>query len=756
MRWHRWMGTVIPLLMACLGAQPPADSQQQDTARTPQTPSAQNTATPKEKETIEIVRVDAFTWQADGKLLAERIEARWREYLLYGMHAEGSTREGEYLFSGGVRLEGQGIRAQGAQLWLHARQRRWALQQGTAQLEPAFLNNRLLDSLHLRGATLQGQENTVQGDQLQATTCGLEHPHYCWDAREMEAIGGKRAVLRHVRLQVLGRTLFTLPYVVVPLRETGESSPLPEAGFSEEEGLYLKYAIAYLLAREAVGSVRFDLMQRKGLGINLQQLYSRGTLNAYFLRDQTLKTDSLTGRWQHQQPLGRLQTTWSADYRRNSYLLFADSTAWNLRTEWLLPSRDGQTRLSASEDRNRTGAFEGINRALSLSDSRTLGRWRWNLSGDYLENASFSGGVSQGGVRQWNTRATINYDLSGANLQLEYQRLMPVGSAPAFFGGLERLPELSLAAPARWWGIRGLNANLRLSLGRFAEGGATRLTRDRLGFELQGSLTRFDRSGVRSDGQPTQRPAGFTWLYSFRQTFYSDDTAQYLLQSSLEQRIALGANSSLALRWNYLRPYGYSPLGMDRSGSYNLLSADLRLALGGGWSLAALSTYDLLARKQRREAWSPVNLNLEYNPAPWLRWRTQSVYDPNRERFTSVLTDLLWQFGDSRLALSARYDPQRRRWGSVFTRLDALKWGRIRLSSILQYNGYLNRVEGRHFLITYDLHCAELEIRYIDNPFGFRQDRSLLVFLRLKAFPSVSRFGYGQFGQPLGGIGSDL
>ncbi|MCS7066537.1 MAG: hypothetical protein NZL85_09760, partial [Fimbriimonadales bacterium] len=132
------------------------------------------------------------------------------------------------------------------------------------------------------------------------------------------------------------------------------------------------------------------------------------------------------------------------------------------------------------------------------------------------------------------------------------------------------------------------------------------------------------------------------------------------------------------------------------------------------------------------------------------------VYDPNRERFTSVLTDLLWQFGDSRLALSARYDPQRRRWGSVFTRLDALKWGRIRLSSILQYNGYLNRVEGRHFLITYDLHCAELEIRYIDNPFGFRQDRSLLVFLRLKALPSVSRFGYGQFGQPLGGIGSDL
>jgi hypothetical protein len=210
------------------------------------------------------------------------------------------------------------------------------------------------------------------------------------------------------------------------------------------------------------------------------------------------------------------------------------------------------------------------------------------------------------------------------------------------------------------------------------------------------------------------------------------------------------------LRWNYLRPYGYSPLGIDRTGTYNLVSADLRFEMGGGWSLSAVSAYDLLARQQDREPWNPLNLNLEYNPAEWLRWRTQSAYDPNRGRFTSLLTDLLWQFGDARLVLSARYDPQRSRWGSVYARLDALKWGRLRLSSILQYNGYLNRFEGRHLLLTYDLHCAELEVRYIDNPFGFRRDRGLLVFIRLKALPSLSRFGYGQFGQPLGGIGSEL
>ncbi len=761
----------------------------------------------QDREPVEILRMEAFRWQADGTLQAERIEARWRDYLLSGARAEGSTRSGNYLFQGAVSLTGNGVHAEGEQLLLNTRERYWELWRGSARLEPAFLNHRLLDSLFIRGERLQGEENTVQGSHLQATTCNLDHPHYQWEAERMEATAGQRAVLRHVRLQVFGRTLFTLPYVVVPLRETGESSPLPEAGFSEEEGLYLKYAIAYLLMRGAIGSVRFDLMQRKGLGINLLQQYSRGSLNLYFLRDRTLNTNSLTGRWQHQQAFGQLQTSWSADYRRNSYLIFADSTAWSLRTDWVLPSVSGQTRLSFNENRNLIGALESINRALNLSDSRTMGRLRWNLSGDYLETASLSEGVSTSGLRQWNARALLDYDLLGARLQMEYQRLMPVGSVPAFSGGLERLPELSLNAPARWWGLNGLDASLRLSVGRFAEGSATRLTRERVGFELQG---RFNPSpqpspqrgeGVQNPSPPeggegtgegashpapatnpspqpspqrgeganlTLSPSGgegtgegvsrwsLNWLYGFRQTFYSDQTAQYLLQSALEGRYELDARSSLALRWNYLRPYGYSPLGLDRTGSYNLLSADLRWALGGGWNLAALTTYDLMAREQGRDAWSPLNLNLEYSPAQWLRWRTQSSYDPNRGRFTSLLTDLLWRFGASQLTLSARYDPQRHRWGSVFARLDALQWGRLRISSILQYNGYLNRFEGRHLLLTYDLHCAELEIRYIDNPFGFRRDRSLLILVRLKALPSFSRFGYGQFGQPLGGIGSDL
>jgi hypothetical protein len=702
--------------------------------------SAQPQGEPVEFETRQAFRYDSASDTAQG----ESITARWREYLLEGARFEGHTRRAEYRFFEGVRLSSERLQAQGAELLLNTRTRRWTLLNGRAELTPAFTENRLRESLHLQGARIESDETRVHAEACTATTCGLEHPHFHWSARSVEATPSERAVLREVRLTILGRTVLRLPYVVVPLRE-GDVSQLPDAGYTDEEGFYLRYALAYLLAQGALGNARFDLMQKRGLGVNLQQSYARGDLNLYLLRDLRQRTDSLTGRWQHGQNLSALQTRWNAEYRRNSYLLFDDNTAWNLRTDWTLPSPSGQTALSLAESRNRTGAFENANRTLTLQDTRRLGRLQSNLSGEYLEFENQFGGTRTGN-RQWNLRANLRYGLEReATLQLDFERFLPVGES-GVFGGLERLPELSLSATGRTLGLP--DSQLRISVGRFVEGFQTRLTRERYAFEWQG------RTGGRPTRETEQRPA-LLWNYRFRQTFYSDDTAQYLLQSALEGRLPLGARSSLSLRWNYLRPYGYSPLGLDRTGIYNLLSGELRLSFGD-WSLGAQSSYDLLASDRGRDPWSLLNLNLEYQPAEWLRGRIQLSYDPNRARWRSVQTDLQSRFGDSRVALAARYDPQRARWGSVFVRVDALKWGRSRLSLLTQYNGYLNRFESQQALWVYDLHCAELEVRYIDNPFGFRRDTGLQVFLRLKALPSVSRFGFGQFGQPVGTIGSEF
>ncbi|MCS6924177.1 MAG: hypothetical protein NZM10_07370, partial [Fimbriimonadales bacterium] len=291
----------------------------------------------------------------------ESITARWREYLLEGTRFLGYPGKAEYRFFEGVRLSSENLLAQGNELTLFARERRWTLLGGRAELKPAFTENRLLDSLYLQSERLEGVENRVHAELCTATTCGLEHPHFHWSAETLDATAGDRAILRNVRLRILGRTVLSIPYVAVPLRE-GDTSPLPDAGYTEEEGFYIRYAVAYLLAQGALGSARFDLMQKRGLGISLQQNYARGDANLYLLRDLRQRTDSLTGRWQHSQNLGAFQTRWTAEYRRNSYQLFSGNTAWNLRTDWILPTRGGQARLSLVENRNRTGAFENLSR----------------------------------------------------------------------------------------------------------------------------------------------------------------------------------------------------------------------------------------------------------------------------------------------------------------------------------------------------------------------------------------------------------
>ncbi len=696
---------------------------------------------PVQFETAKSLRYDSAADRAEG----EQVVLRWRSYVLEGTRLLGSPRTGEFRFFGGVRLQGEGVLATGDELLLFPRERRWLLRNGTSTLEPSFIGNRLLQSLHLTGALLEGVQNRVHAERCTATTCDLDHPHFHWSAATLDATAGDRAILRDVRLQILGRTVLRLPYVAVPLRE-GDDSPLPDVGYTEEEGFYIRYAMAYLLAQGALGSARFDLMQRRGLGINLLQNYARGSLNLYLLRDNAQRSDSLTGRWQHGQNFGAVQTRWSAEFRRNSYLLFRDNTAWNWRTDWTLPTPTGLLRLSLAETRNRTGSFENLQRTFALQDTRTLGRLQTDLSGEYLEqeNRFFDG---RRGDRQWNLRGNLRYLLEReVSLQLDFERFLPVGQSQVF-GGLERLPELSLVASARGLGLPVPDSQLRLSVGRYTEGFRTRLTRERYALEWQGRL------GTHRERTP--RPTTF-WSYRFRQTFYSDDTAQYVLQSVLEQTLSVGARSQVNLRWNYLRPYGYSPLGLDRTGTYNLLSGELQLVFGGGWTLGAQTSYDLLATDRQRDPWSVLNLNLEYQPADWLRWRTQLSYDPNRERWRSLQTDLRWQFGDSRLAFAARYDPERAKWGSAFLRVDALKWGRSRISFLTQYNGYLNRFESRQALWVYDLHCAELEVRYIDNPYGFRRDTGLQIFIRLKALPSFSRFGYGQLGQPVGSLGADF
>jgi hypothetical protein len=146
---------------------------------------------------------------------------------------------------------------------------------------------------------------------------------------------------------------------------------------------------------------------------------------------------------------------------------------------------------------------------------------------------------------------------------------------------------------------------------------------------------------------------------------------------------------------------------------------------------------------------------MEYQPSDRLRIRGLANYLPEESSWGNLRADIAWKYGDTFFGAATRYDSLRHKLGNLNLFIDGLKWGRLKLSTLLLYNGYLQKFDSTHISLTYDLHCAEAVLQVLDNNVGFRPGREVLFFIRLKGLPFDSPFGIGRSGEPIGfGTGS--
>jgi hypothetical protein len=148
-------------------------------------------------------------------------------------------------------------------------------------------------------------------------------------------------------------------------------------------------------------------------------------------------------------------------------------------------------------------------------------------------------------------------------------------------------------------------------------------------------------------------------------------------------------------------------------------------------------------------AWVSPSLRLEYKTHEHLRFRALANYLPQSNSWSNIRLDFGWKPGATYVGITARYDAIQQKWGNLNIFIDAFKWGRLKLSTLLLYNGYLERFDARHLALTYDLHCAEAVLQILETNTGFRPGREVLFFIRVKALPFDSPFGVGRLGQPL-------
>lgn len=685
----------------------------------------------------------------EGDVLKVRgiVHAQFRGYDIFANEIDGNVVTNVFILRGNVQLIGRDAAVVGETVEVDFEAETFRAIDAVTEVRPEYFQGMTLSNLYLRGGEVWGSEREVFGHDCDLTTCTYDKPHYELSSRDLNLRTGKRLILRNVKLNVLGRTLFNIPYLSIPLDER-RNSYSPEVGRTPEEGYFIKTKWAVPVGGPNDLDAYADYFEKLGLGVGGRFRYlsaaSEGFLRLYGIFGDSDTVEAQAG---HRQLFGRNQLQVDTNYQQRNYLNAPQNTLTNVRALYTMPGavRGDTMRLSYNRTNNRSSSFESTSQTFSINDLRTLwGDLRTKMDVAWVRSeSSFASGSSE--REQVNVQFQGTKDLRRALAELEYQRSIPVGEATNFFSASDRTPVLTFKTNhQRLFGTSqrpALNLDaLEVSQGEFVDAQA----RDQV------SRTNFDiRASYNGN---LGRRASVTMNSRFRQSFYSDDTAQYAVGYSADARYPMGHDTAFSLRYNYLEREGFTPLAIDRVGKSNLATADLSFRPARSLLLGVQTGYDYLVeeRGDLPSAWQPLGVRVDWRPREWFNARVLPVYDPVRQVWSQVRFDLTYLPGATYVALGARYDGFRQTWGQASVVVDNLKWGRTKFSSILTYNGYLRKFEERHYSVTYDLHCAEAVLQMRESNFGFRSGREIYFFVRIKAFPFDTPFGLTRRGAPIG------
>lgn len=123
-----------------------------------------------------------------------------------------------------------------------------------------------------------------------ATTCNLEKPHYEVRGRSVKIIDNDKMIISNAVIYVLGKPIFWLPYLVIPLN----ISSLPftvSAGYKSRFGYYIEATKGFSINKNIGGKMYLDWRSKRGVGggadVNYDYgQYGTGIIKAYVTQDK--------------------------------------------------------------------------------------------------------------------------------------------------------------------------------------------------------------------------------------------------------------------------------------------------------------------------------------------------------------------------------------------------------------------------------------------------------------------------------------
>ena len=676
-------------------------------------------------------------------LTAKGIVAEWRKHTLTADKVTGNTEKHEYQFDGDVFVTSEGLSLKAKQYQLNTQYRSWVSSGFSGWASPRYLDTAMLkQNLIMSGADMTGTQKTAHMTDCILTTCDREHPHYEIDADTADFVKGKSLTLTDLRLRMWNRTLFKIPKLVIPLDREYDPEYIPEVGNSVDEGYFVKMAMGYALIQQQ-GKLRLQLMQKKGVGLGVEQPYefgqNKGTMQVFGLLNQTQGSRYITASLNNTSKLLGMEANFAGDLRSNSYMLGNDSSS-SMNLTLSQNTSGGSFNSNSRYESQDSSYYNSDTFSEALSYGYRWGRQSIRVSSDYSQTSSSYNGANATTTE----RLTGGIDGSGVigsvDWGLTVNRYFDVGADQnsIMYGGLEKLPELSIKSDGyRLW-KKDNDLSLSTILGRYAQM-PDGDTINRALFEASWNPRWNDRNGIK-----------FTGSSLFRQIFSSDNSAQYVLQTSIGVNKQIVDGLSWRANYQYCRPYGYSPLSLDYTGKSSYASVGVEYNKSEMLKIRVGSGYDFFAELQHSNPWRMLNLEAMVKPSPTAQIALTSSIDPNSGRWDNLRSIVRYSDKTVSANFSALYDPKTDKLASGNAYLETYLFNNgWRIGGLLNYNGYTDQFDSQQYQIIRDMHCMEAVFSMSDIQTGYSVGKQFMLQLRLKALGKTPKLGRGNSGESL-------
>ncbi len=701
----------------------------------------------------------------------------------------------ELVLSGNAKIVAHDVTSYADAIHVYPRTRSFRLDNPRGVLDPALLQNRVLDPVYVTGGVFSGSSTGYSfADHITATTCVEEKHHYEFRIKDAELFPNDKLVLHRVGFYLFGLKLVTIPYILIPLdvRKPDSRRPrtdyLPEFGQNTTEGYYARIPYAFAEGHGAGTFVRLDITQKRGEGYRFEQAYLAGKQESGFNTSDvgpqsggftgatsgTIATAYGYGSVNRLPGLGTglgpqnggifamqgyfndgFARNFNASYKHQQGIGGSNRIALTTETQ-----RDSFYIGNSQSSQNTRFNFNHADNAHGVLGDLTLGLNTTDQSGQFANSTSQLTG---------NLRQSFDFDSHGSNrnsLSYSFDLNRYLNTSDTFSSRTARLDsQFQYQHVARDYSFS-LEANKDTKIGPQSGNGnfgsleklpelkfSTDTYNYRKGF-FRALPLRLDL-GVGRYSEPSHSFTNDRFLLGFtvqelallrgrteivtsggfEQRLYSDTAAQYITRNTTRLRQHLGGRSGFDLNYNYEQPEGGTPFLFDVFGKSHNITGEAGYIDDQHFQFTARVGYDLLGQTPGLTArpFQTLSTRMMYRPNNGLRYDALATYDPNTGTFISFSNSLkIRARNDFAVDLVGRYDPMLHKFSQINTQFDVPLGRTWRVQGLWRYNGVTKMFESRNLQLTHDWDCMTASVTYSESPLGFLGGNNRQIYFTLR------------------------